>query len=104
MWNAPTKKQLGIIPGLYETENVPLKDKIIYMRFFIFGCDWFICEFDGNGLFWGYAILNGDNQNAEWGYISLKELKQLKINGIEIDRDIHWKPKPAGEVEMITKL
>lgn len=105
MWNEPTKTQLARIPGLYETESIPLKDKIIHMHFFILGCDWYIAEYDGNGLFWGYAILNQDHENAEWGYISLQELKELIIEpGIEVDRDIHWKPRPASEVEKITKL
>jgi hypothetical protein len=104
MWNEPTKKQLDKIPGLYETEETPLKDKIVHMHFFIHGCDWYVAEFDGEVLFFGYALLNGDQQNAEWGYISLNELKELSINGIEIDRDMHWKPKPAREIEKITQL
>jgi DUF2958 family protein len=104
MWNQPTKKQLEKLPRLYETEETPLKDKIIHMHFFILGCDWFVTEFDGKDIFFGYAILNCDDENAEWGYISLKELKDLSVNGIEIDREIHWEPKPAKDIEKITKL
>ena len=104
MWNEPTKKQLEKIPKLYETEETPLGDKIVYMHFFILGCDWYITEFDGEDIFFGYVILNCDSDNAEWGYISQKELKELSINGIEIDREIHWKPKPAKEIEKIAKL
>jgi hypothetical protein len=52
MWNTPTKEELANIPRLYETENIPLKDKIIHMHFFIGGCDWFIAEYDGEDLFW----------------------------------------------------
>lgn len=37
MWNKPNNKQLATIPGLYETENVDLAKKIIYLRFFIGG-------------------------------------------------------------------
>ncbi|MFC1878262.1 DUF2958 domain-containing protein [Thermodesulfobacteriota bacterium] len=104
MWNKPTKKQLDKIPRLYVTEDTPLKEKIVQMHFFILECDWFITEFDGEDIFFGYALLNGDQQNAEWGYISLKELQELSIKGIEIDREIHWKPKPAREIEKISKL
>ncbi len=67
MWNTPTEEELAKIPRLYETENIPLKDKIIHLHFFIGGCDWYIVEYDGDDLFWGYAILNGDTENAEWG-------------------------------------
>ena len=60
MWNIPTSERLGRIPKLYDTEEIPLKDKIIHLHFFMAGCDWYIAEYDGNDLFFGYAILNGD--------------------------------------------
>ena len=102
MWNVPTQKQLSKIPKLYETESVPLKDKKIYMHFFIGGCDWYIAEYDQeNDLFWGYANL-GDSQMAEWGYISFAELKALKVRGfMEVDREIRWKVKKASEIQKI---
>jgi hypothetical protein len=104
MWNAPSKRQLSTLPRLYQTEAVALKDKIIHLHFFIGGCDWFIAEFDGDDLFFGFTILNQDYQNAEWGYISFGELKSIKVQGwLEIDRDIHWKVRPAKEVDLICK-
>ena len=42
MWNIPSEERLKRIPRLYETEKVPLKDKLIYLHFFIGGCDWYI--------------------------------------------------------------
>ena len=51
MWNVPTKRQLNSIPGLYQTEHVPVADKIIHMHFFISGCDWYAVEFDGEDAF-----------------------------------------------------
>jgi hypothetical protein len=102
MWNEPTKDQLNTIPKLYETEHVPLHDKMIHFHFFIGGCDWYIAEYDGEDLFWGFAILNEDYVNAEWGYISYRELKSIKIQGwVEIDCDLHWKVRPSCEVEKI---
>jgi hypothetical protein len=47
MWNEPTLEQLAKLPKLYETEKVPLKEKPIYIHFFIGNCDWFISEYDG---------------------------------------------------------
>ncbi len=104
MWNVPTKRQLEALPKLYETEDIHLKDKIIHMHFFIGGCDWYIAEYDGKDLFWGYALLNNDHQNAEWGYLSFKELKEINTRGIEIDRDLYWKVRKASEVNKITNL
>jgi hypothetical protein len=103
MWNIPSKKRLQQIPQLYETENIELKNKLIYLHFFIGGCDWYITEYDGDDLFWGYAILNGDDQNAEWGYISFSELKRLKIQFVEIDCELeeHWRIKPASQIDKI---
>ena len=105
MWNAPTKQRLSEIPGLYETEHVPLEEKIIYLHFFIAGCDWYITEYDGADIFFGYAILNQDYQMAEWGYVSFGELKSISIGGIEIDceLDIHWNNPPANQVKNICK-
>ena len=70
MWNAPSKETLAKIPKLYATENIPLRDMLIYLHFFIADSDWYIAEYDGDDLFWGYAIFNGDYVNAEWGYIN----------------------------------
>ena len=103
MWNIPTIEQLSQIPKLYETESVQLMEKTVYMHFFIFGCDWFICEYDGEDLMWGFTILNQDYECAEWGYISFSELRDLNIIGYQIDLDLYWQPKMAIEVDKICK-
>lgn len=105
MWNIPTPEKLAEIPRLYANEKTSLKNTLIYLHFFIDGSDWYIAEYDGDDIFWGYAILNGDQHNAEWGYISFSELKEIKIQGcIEIDNDLHWQVRKASEVDKITKL
>lgn len=103
MWNTPTKERLDKIPRLNETEDISLKDKLIYLHFFIFGSDWYIAESDGDDLFFGYAILNNDADCAEWGYISFAELQSISVNGIEIDCELEefWQVRPASEIEKI---
>jgi len=102
MWNSPSQARLDKIPRLYETESIPLKDKLIHLHFFIGGCDWYITEYDGEDTFFGYAILNGDKEMAEWGYVSFQELKELKIHpGFEVDCDLFWKVRPASQVDKI---
>jgi hypothetical protein len=104
MWNEPTKERLAKIPKLYETENIPIKDKPIYLHFFIGGCDWYICEFNGDGTFFGFAILNSDYEMAEWGYVSFSELKSIKIDGwLEVDCELEefWDVKKAIEIDKI---
>ena len=101
IWNEPTPDDLARIPKLYATEGTPLVEKIIYEHFFIGGCDWYIAEYDGDDLFFGYALL-GDPQNAEWGYISYRELREVKVEpGFEVDRDLHWNPRRAKQIEKI---
>ena len=113
MFNEPTDTELARIPRLYETENVPAKDKVIHLHFFLSNSDWFICEFDGDDIFFGFACLNGWKDLAEWGYISYKELKELKVEQpilfdgekrftlLEVDRDLHWDVRKAKDVALI---
>lgn len=104
MWNIPTLKRLSRIPGLYETEDKPLEDKLIYLHFFIGGSDWFAAEFDGEDTFFGYVILNGSYDSAEWGYFSFTELKELRSEeGFEVDCETEeaWEIRSVSEVERI---
>jgi hypothetical protein len=90
-----------MIPGLYETEKIPLEKKVIHRRYQIREIDfyWLITELDKQeNLAFGYANLN-DDRCAEWGYISIQELLD---NGAELDRD--WKPCTFTEaIETIRK-
>lgn len=103
MWNIPLRDRLDKIPGLYTTENVPLQDKLVHLHFFIAGSDWYICEYDGQDLFWGFAILNGDYEMAEWGYINFSELRDLSVCGIEIDCELeeYFPVKKASAIDKI---
>ena len=104
MWNEPSKERLARIAKLYQTEEIPLQEKLIHLHFFIAGCDWFVAEFDGEDLFWGFAILNEDYEMAEWGYVSFQELKSIKVKGwLEVDCETEeaWRVRKAVEVEKI---
>jgi len=106
----PTARQLAAIPPLYSSEETPTNEKVIHAHFFVGGCDWWISEYDPKrGLMFGFCNLN-DPQNAEWGYVDLAELKtvrvkqKIKVGGtvmafpVEVEFDLHWKPKPFAEV------
>jgi len=99
MWNEPSKERLDRIPRLYGTEATRLAYKIIHLHFFIGGCDWYVAEYDGEDLFFGFVNLN-DEQNSEWGYFSLDELKAISVRGLEIDCELEefWEPKPASAI------
>lgn len=107
----PPEPELSTIPDHYETEDVDLEDKIIHLHLFVGGCDWWIAELDRRNLLaFGYADL-GDPQNAEWGYVSLRELGELLVRQpvsmpdgreaefqIPVERELGWVPKPFSEV------
>jgi len=89
---------------LYSNENTSAKDVMIYEHFFLFGSDWYIAEYDPEDqVMFGYAILNGDYQNAEWGYMSYPELRDLNVKGFQVDRDVYWEPKKAGYIDKIVE-
>ena len=104
MWNKPNDSELAKIPAFYSSENVPLKDKVIWIHLFLGGCDWYAAEYSPEEkCFFGFAILNSDYEMAEWGYFSLEELASLKYSYAEVDRDLYWKPKKACEIDKICK-
>ena len=104
MWNEPSEERLRQLPPLYATEKTDWRDTIIHEHFFLGGCDWYIAEYGpADRLFFGYAILNNDLDNAEWGYVSFNELRSVNVRGIEVDRDLHWRPRPASEIERIVE-
>jgi len=86
MFNSPTKKQLEKIPKLYSQEKV--KDKKIYMKFFLGGWTWYASEFDGVDRFFG-LVISPYVPEGEWGYFSLSELKSVKSGFVEVDRDLY---------------
>lgn len=102
MWAKPTQADLDRMPKLRETDGKSNATTIVQGHFFIGGCDWYVTEFDGDDTFFGFAILNGDFQMAEWGNISYKELQELKVSGfMEVDYDKHWDRPQVQHVEKI---
>nr|WP_321405908.1 strawberry notch family protein [uncultured Carboxylicivirga sp.] len=59
------------------------------LHYFYGSSDWYITEWDGKDTFYGYTILNGDIEMAEFGYISREELTTLYRGplkgGVELD-------------------
>jgi len=69
------------------------------LHYFNASSDWYIYEWNENeNLFFGYTILNGDTQNAEWGYISLEELFAINEFARTIELDLYFEPRPLKEL------
>jgi len=112
MWNKPSKEQLAKIPPLDSQSEVKQENVIIHLHFFSGACDWWISEYDGDDVFFGFVNL-GDPDMAEWGTISFRELENLKTDipfysmkpfkeigrfPIEVDCDKYWQPKKVSEI------
>lgn len=76
-------------------------DKMIYAKWFTPDGDWyfFVREYDArNHEAYGYAILNGNLDFAEWGYQSITALeKDPRMRGqfnLPVERDSSFQPKP----------
>lgn len=85
------------IPPLYSTQNVDSDEKVMHARLFALGsaATWLVAEYDPQDkIAFGYANL-GNPQEAEWGYVSIDELEELKFMGIpQVEVDAHFTPKP----------
>ena len=81
------------IPNLYFQDEKG-KNAVVYLHYFYGGGDWYITELDKEtNEAYGYAILNGDTQNSEFGYMNLNELTNSYIN-----LDLYWSFKTLNEI------
>lgn len=79
------------LPQLYAQQGA--KDPIVYAKFFFpcSGWTWLVTEGQPEGsdfLFFGYVI----GFEAEWGYFTLREMEEVDVNGIVIERDYYFEP------------
>ena len=111
MWNPSSEIILSKMPKLYEPENVEAKEKIIYLHFFVGSSDWFVAEYDGEDVFFGFACLNAWKDCAEWGYMSFEKLRDLKVRHslggkawyLEVEFDMWWDVRKAKDVRFISE-
>ena len=85
---ASTLEELGNtllkLPKVYAQDKLGY-NAIVYAHYFVGSTDIFVTERNGDDMF-GYAILNGDYEMSELGYLSLSELKSLP--GLNLD--FYW--------------
>lgn len=70
---------------------------IAYLHYFYDGSDWYITEKDIEGGVYqafGFAVLNGDTDCAEYGYISILELVSHRV-----ELDLHFKPVSMAKIK-----
>lgn len=88
-------QRIDTMPKTYEQDGLGL-ESVAFLHYFLGGCDWYITEKDMDGgvlQAFGYAVLNGDREMAELGYISIAELVK---HGAELD--LHFTPKTINSI------
>lgn len=90
------KKTISNMPKTYETEGMGDAAPVT-LHYFLGGSDWYIIERDLDGeqlQAFGFACLNGDKQNAEFGYICIQELIRLNV-----ELDLYYKPQTVKDIK-----
>ena len=108
--NAQTKTKLipedilKRLKPIYATQYLDLSEIKVPLKLFSpSGCGtWYIWEFDGEDLLFGICELF----TKEIGYVSLKELENLKIPpfGLRIERDLYWDQNTTAQDIMDGKV
>lgn len=93
---AENKRQL---PALYSQDGKGM-EAVAYVKFFhpMSRYTFYVTEFDGTDTLFGYCVSPLGPDCDELGYASLQELTELRVRGLGIERDLHFKPVPLSEV------
>lgn len=86
------------LPKLGQQSDI--SDPTVFAKFFFpaSGWTWFVTEgeVDANDfLFFGYVI----GFESEWGYFSLRELEEVEVSGLRIERDLYFEPMPFSKCQ-----
>ena len=90
-----TKKQL---PKLYATEKQLIGDRTAYARYFfpMGAYTAYMLEYDPKERIGFGTVTMG--YGWELGYMSLKEMEEVKVKGLGIERDLYFKPTKLHEI------
>jgi hypothetical protein len=98
-------ERLRTMPFTYQQDGKG-DDAVVYLHYFSASSDWYIIEKDKGdeddtpeqwqSQAFGYAVLNGDEQCAETGYISIPE---LLVSPVYAELDLYWTSKTLREVK-----
>lgn len=91
------KNKIDGMPKTYETEGIG-DAAPVSLHYFLGGSDWYIIERDCENeqlQAFGFACLNGDKRNAEFGYICIEELIRLNV-----ELDLYYKPQTIKDIKI----
>lgn len=92
-----TKELEAKLPRIGATENVPLDEKMLLVKYFhpMSSWTWYGVEYDPKTkTFFGFV----QGFEDEWGYFSLVELNEVTVRGCGVERDLYFKPTKFGNL------
>jgi len=93
-----TKEILKRIPALGSTEDIPMDDKVIHVKFFspYSNWTWYAVEYDPETKTF-FGLVHGFEK--EWGYFTLDELENAYRGSLPlVERDMYYGPKKVSEI------
>ncbi len=94
-------EELKAVPPLYSSEDIEAAHKTIYVKYFGGPMTWYVAELDPEtGIAFSFCNL-GNDDDAEWGYVSLLELESLTAHGglLIVERDLFFEPTRFGDLQ-----
>lgn len=84
------------LPQLYETEGVPLPEKVAHAKLFhpASSWAWYVIEYDGQDTCFGLVV----GHETEFGYFSLRELSEAEFYGLHVERDLYFRPTQVQDL------
>jgi hypothetical protein len=84
------------LPKLRQQEGSA--DPVVFAKFFFpaSGWTWFVTEGEAQTddfLFYGHVV----GFEREWGYFTLRELAEVEVSGLGVERDLYFEPKPFSK-------
>jgi hypothetical protein len=72
------------IGGTEGMDRTSVREHPAMLHYFFGGTDMYICEYEPEtGVMFGFVILNGDLQNAEWGYTDLAQIITIPVMNLD---------------------
>jgi len=91
------------LPKLGSTEGTAGADKVAVVKYFFPAGRYTLYVVEGGQegddfTFFGYCVSALGADCDEWGYASLAELRDMKVRGLKMERDLHFKPTKMSEI------
>lgn len=91
-----TREIAARLPKLYETEGMPLPEKVAHAKLFhpASNWTWYVIEYDGENTCFGLVV----GHETEFGYFSLRELSDVEFYGLQVERDMYFQPTQVQDL------